>query len=79
MADNDGMTRQTPEALRMSPFRGTVRSNGVHVTTWAAIHSSGLEVEVSTRTYRKGATMRDTTPVPSPSDCTWLVPTGAWC
>lgn len=54
-----------PEFAR--DFACEVESNGVRVrfSAYGVVH---------TATYVKGETMRDTHAVPSPSDCTWIVP-----
>ncbi len=67
----DDQHAKTSERDRyMTAFRSTVKSCGVETRFW---HGS-LDAEVSTKTYKKGATMRECEYVPSPSDCTWLVP-----
>jgi hypothetical protein len=53
-----------------TPFRATVRSNGVS----ASVYCSRLSCDVRTATYRKGDTMRDLVTVASPTDCVWMVP-----
>lgn len=53
-----------------SPFQFYVKTNGVQIDGW---HGS-QEMDLRSTTYRSGATMRDTVAVPSPSDCTWIVP-----
>jgi hypothetical protein len=67
---SDQYAKESPANRANTPFQFCVQSNGAQFDGWHGTQ----EMDIRSTTYRSGATMRDTSPVPSPSDCLWIVP-----
>ena len=67
---SDQYAQEKPENRANTPFRATVKSNGVHTHFWGGDYGA----VVRKATYVPGETMREAVLVDSPSDCYWMVP-----